>query len=371
MQHTVDVGANATGDRQAHHAHRSPMDPKRCPYCGSPITQGTLARIAEAERSRVAQVEQALSAKFARELSVAEQKARTAVEAAKRDAAKAAQAQIKALQTNQQAMIAQRVRAAREATEKRLADIIAGEKTKAAEERIRLTEQLADLKRRLEHKTADELGSGAEVDLYKALHKEFGETDKITQVRRGQYGADIIHDVCKAGSVIGRIIYDSKAHARWASRFVSKLKHDMIEHKADHCVLSSTAFPAGARQLHIEAGVVIAAPGRVIALARLLRRQIVQMHTLRLGNEARDTKRDELYEFLSSERANQLLERIGTLTDDMLQLDVKEVSAHQTTWRRRDDLIRSIQRLNVEFTGEVERIIGSGRCVSAEPNSGV
>ena len=97
-----------------------------------------------------------------------------ALEAAKRDAAKGAQAQIKALQARQEALVAQRVKAAREATEKRLAEIVAAEKTKASEDRIKLTEQLADLKRRLEHKTADELGSGAEVDLYKALHKEFG-----------------------------------------------------------------------------------------------------------------------------------------------------------------------------------------------------
>jgi hypothetical protein len=123
-------------------------------------------------------------------------------------------------------------------------------------------------------------------------------------------------------------------------------------------VLSSTAFPTGARQLHIEAGVVIAAPGRVLVVTHLLRRQIVQMHTLRLGNEARDTKRDELYEFLTSDHANQLFERVVALTDDMLQLDTKEASAHQTTWRRRGDLIRAIQRVNTEFTEEVERIVG-------------
>jgi hypothetical protein len=88
--------------------------------------------------------------------------------------------------------------------------------------------------------------------------------------------------------------------------------------------------------------VVIAAPGRVIVPAHLLRRQIVQLHTMRLGNEARNTKRDELYEFLTGERASQLFERVAALSDDMLQLDVKEASAHQTTWRQRGDLIRSI-----------------------------
>ena len=138
----------------------------------------------------------------------------------------------------------------------------------------------------------------------------------------------------------------------------------MIEHKADHGVLASTAFPAGARQLHIEVGVVIAAPGRVVVLAHLLRRQIMQMHMMRLGNEARDTKRDALYEFLTSERANKLFGRVAALTDDIIQLDAKEVSAHKTTWHRRGDLIRAIQHLNAEFTEEVERIIGGGASAS-------
>jgi hypothetical protein len=133
----------------------------------------------------------------------------------------------------------------------------------------------------------------------------------------------------------------------------------MIDHKADHGVLSSTVFPAGARQLHIQDGVVIAAPGRVVVLAHLFRRQIVQVRMLRLGNEARDEKRDTLYEFLTSDRASQLFEQSATLTDEMLDLDTKEASTHQTTWRRRGDLIRGIRRLNAEFTGEVERIIAS------------
>jgi hypothetical protein len=275
----MDATVDTIGPKAAHRARRPQPDSGRCPYCGAPTTRATLARIAEAERTRVAQLEQALAEKFARERRVGE-------------ATKVAQAQVQALQTNQEALIAQRVKAVREATEKRLAEIIAAEKTKASEQRIRLSEELADLRRRLERKTADELGSGAEADLYQTLLKEFGGTDKITHVRRGQYGADVVHDVCESGRVLGRIIYDSKAHGKWQSRFVSKLKHDLVEHQADHCVLVSTAFPQGARQLHVEAGVVVAAPGRAIAVASLLRRQIVQCGLLRLSSEHRNTKRD-------------------------------------------------------------------------------
>jgi hypothetical protein len=61
-----------------------------------------------------------------------------------------------------------------------------------------------------------------------------------------------------------------------------------------------------------------------------------------------------------SERAAQLFGRIVTLTDDLFTLDAREKSSHQTTWRRRGELIRAIEQANTEFTGEVERIVGAG-----------
>ena len=132
-----------------------------CPFCGSPITGTILARIEEAERARIAKIEQALTDKFARERAAAERESKSAIETVKRDAAKAAQAQIRAFRANQETTITARVQAARDTAEKKLADAIAAEKGRSSVERIKLTQQLAELKRRLENRTADEIGSGA------------------------------------------------------------------------------------------------------------------------------------------------------------------------------------------------------------------
>jgi hypothetical protein len=349
---------------QANHEHvvRDQSPSERCPWCGASVSRVEFERIRDQiekqERTRLINLEQTLRQQFSRQQEQAEKTSKAAIEQAKREAMGAAAAQIKAFKTTQDATIAARVQAAREVSERKLADALTREKSQSAEERIKLTEQLAELKRKLENKTADELGSGPELDLFQALSKEFSGMDKVTRVPRGRNGADVIHDICHSGKTVGRIIYDSKAHARWQNRFVAKLREDMIEHRADHGVLSSTVFPAGTRQLHIQDGMIIAAPARVLVLAHLLRRQIVQAHMLRLGNKARDEKKDALYAFLTGDRANQLFEQIIALTDDMLDLDAKETSAHQSTWRRRGDLVRGIQRLSAEFTGEIEEIIG-------------
>ena len=140
---------------------------------------------------------------------------------------------------------------------------------------------------------------------------------------------------------------------------MTKLRQDRLAANADHAILSSHVFPAGTRQLHIQDGVIVSNPARVVVLVELLRKHIVQSHTLRLSNEARGKKTTQLYEFINSDRCTQLLDRFETLADDMLALDVKEKTTHDATWKRRGELIRSVQRTHGDLTSEIDRIIGT------------
>jgi hypothetical protein len=98
--------------------------------------------------------------------------------------------------------------------------------------------------------------------------------------------------------------------------------------------LSSLKFPADARQLHVQDGVIIANPARVLALVQMLRRHTVQVHTLRLSNVERDSKTDALYEFIRSERCCQLFARIDDHAESLLKLQAQEKKAHDTTWKQ-------------------------------------
>src|ERR1700692_2694352 len=157
------------------------------------------------------------------------------------------------------------------------------------EEPQRLTGKLEDLARQLERKPANELGEGAEIDLFESLKQEF-EGDQIKRVSKGAAGADIIHDVVHGGKVCGRIVYDAKNRNAWRNEYVPKLRQDQIAAEAEHAILSSLKFPAEVHQLHVQDGVIIANPARVLSLVQMLRRHIVQIHTLRLSNVERDMK---------------------------------------------------------------------------------
>lgn len=258
----------------------------------------------------------------------------------------------------QQSKLTARLREQRDALEKDKLKAVNSEKAKAFTERQKMDEKLQLLQRQLQKKTADELGEGAELDLFEELKAAF-PTDEIKRVKRGEAGADIIHTIVEKKRTCGSIVYDSKNRAAWRNHYVTKLRRDQLAAKADHAVLASHAFPAGARQVHVQDGVILANPARVLVLAEILRSQVVQLATTRLGQQARVQKVARLYEFITSDHCTQLFGQIDSLTDAMLELEVKEKKAHDATWKHRGELIRSVQQARADLVSEIDLIIAT------------
>jgi hypothetical protein len=193
--------------------------------------------------------------------------------------------------------------------------------------------------------------------LFGALKREFAG-DEIVRVPKGRNGADIIHRIIEKGTACGKLIYDAKAHKRWLNNFTTKLRQDQVAERADHAVLVSAVFPAGAQQLAVRNGVVIIHPARVIALATLLRRQVVQLHSLRLSNEDRSQKTERLYEFMTSDRASHLWNQIADATNELEAIDRSEKISHERTWGRRAELIHHLKEAHQSFGDAIDRVIG-------------
>jgi len=264
--------------------------------------------------------------------------------------------QYEALHTNHEAIVGQRISEAREALDKAKTEAVNALKAEHFNEKQKLTGKLEELTRQIEKKSADERGEGAEVNLFEALKEEFPR-DSIKRVGKGSQGADVIHEVIHNNKVCGRIVYDCKDRNAWRNDYVTKLHEDKTAAKAEHAILSSRVFPAGARQLCEQSGVLIANPARVIALVQMLRRHIVQLSTLRLSNEKRAQKTATLYEFIRSDRCTQLFERIDRHADDLLKLQEKEKKEHDALWKRQGTLYRGVQKACGDLCSEIDRII--------------
>ena len=274
-----------------------------------------------------------------------------------------AEAKLAAIEAAHQEVVQTRVAEAREAMEKDKQQALNAEQSKNFEARQKLENTVEDLKRQLQNKTPAELGEGAEVNLFEVLKAEFSR-DEITRVGKGKPGADIIHKVMHNGMHCGTIIYDSKNHKKWLNDHVTKLRADQRAEKAAHAVLSTHAFPKDKRQLHIDNGVILANPARAAVVAMILREQVVQLHCLKVSNEERTRKTDELYALMTSDRFKHFVTTITRSAKQLEAIQEEERKTHDKVWRKQAELFRSFVRACAEFDEDIGRIIGATAHVS-------
>jgi hypothetical protein len=323
----------------------------------------------QAEKTARATAEQALknqSAQLETIVAARVDDARKGFEAEKTAAAVALAAEKAARTTAEQALkdqaaqfettVAGRVDEVRKALEGAHAEQSAAVQAKAFEEKTKLIKEVDDLKRKLEKQSNAELGEGAEVVVFDALRTAF-PGDDIRRVKKGTEGADIIHKIMEKGRVCGTIVYDSKNRGAWRNDYVAQLRKDQLAAKAEHAVLATRAFPYKARQLAVKDGVILANPARVVALVEVLRTQTILIAGLRLSEEAREEKMASLYDFITSDRCRQIFDRMDTAAEAILELDVKEKKAHDSTWQQRAQLVRNSQQARATLLNEIAQIV--------------
>jgi hypothetical protein len=365
-------------NRQAHEPHLHAQGDV-CPLCEQPIARDIARRIETrlreqhreaADRARAeaaAAAEQAVltaraeartQAEAAATARLADIQARLAgAEQARSDAA----AQVAALKAEQQAAVEARVAEIQESLVRQREDLQREKEAAVLTEKakvLKLTSELADLQRKLEGKSAHELGEGSEIDLYERLRATF-EGDRIQRVPKGVNGADVIHEVVHNGRTCGKIVYDAKNRDAWQNGFAVKLNADKLAQGADHAILSSNKFPKDKREIHLQDGVIVAAPARVPAIVEILRDQLIRLHELRVSNEQRDSKTEDLYAFITSEHCKQLIAQVEAQAGKMLDLDTKEMEAHRRVWDARKKLIHAVQKARSDLTFEIDRIVGT------------
>ena len=358
------------------HAHAAA---DRCPMCEQAIGQDIARRIETKQREQFEtarmQAQAEAAAALEQKVAAARNEAKLAAEAAltarladfqtkltqAEQARTAAAEQVAHLKAEQQAAVEKRVAEALETAQKQKEDLqrekdtaILAEKAKV----LKLTSDLQDMQRKLEGKTANELGEGSEIDLFEQLKDAFGG-DRIWRVGKGVNGADVIHEVIHNGKVCGKIVYDAKNRNAWQNEFVIKLRADKIAQGADHAILFSNKFPKDKAQVHYQDGVIVALPARVVAIVQVLRDQVLRMHQLRVSKEGREQKSVELYAFITSEHCKQLLDQVDAQAGRMLELETKEQEAHRRLWDQRKKLINSVQKARSDLSFEIDRIIGT------------
>jgi hypothetical protein len=103
---------------------------------------------------------------------------------------------------------------------------------------------------------------------------------------------------------------------------------------------------------------LLANPARVVAIVTIIRQHPLLLHTLRVSKVQCEKKTAALYEFIVSDRCQQLLDRVDQRAGALLDLQEKEIKWHGKNWEHQGTAIRAIQKAKADLTGEISAILG-------------
>ncbi len=333
------------------------------------------ARLA-AERGAIAQAEQrkaraALSEQIERE---AQQRRELEDVVRQKDARLADASKAEAEARRLQRELADRLRDADAAVEKRVAEMIAPMREKERRDaddqaRQRLLEKdklLADLQRQIEElKRKGEQGSQQlqgevqELELESALRARFPR-DTIEPVAKGEHGGDAIHRVLGAsGALAGTILWESKNTKDWRQEWLVKLREDARAAKADAAILVTRALPKGVETFDLVDGVWVVSLRAFLPVAIAVRQQVLEVASARQAGVGQQTKMEMVYQYMTGPRFRQrvqaIVEGFTAMRDDL----EKERRALTRQWEKRREQIDRVMLATVGMHGDLEAIAGA------------
>lgn len=202
-------------------------------------------------------------------------------------------------------------------------------------------------------------GEVMELELEKILKESF-PGDSIDEVKKGQFGADILHTVRDGfGKTVGIIVWESKQTERFSDKWLAKLREDCRACHGSVAVLVTRSLPDDIQTCGERDRVWITNLDFVLPLAQLLRQTLVKVQQEKTAQSGKDIKTEMLYQYINSHefhgRVEGIVESFCEMKDD---LD-REQRALQNLWKKREKQILRLATNTAYMYGEIQGLVGS------------
>lgn len=232
-------------------------------------------------------------------------------------------------------------------------------------EKIKLLKQIDDnkklaeeMKRKAEQGSMELQGEVQEIALEELLQKTY-PFDKVEAVPKGVRGADCIQTVFNSmQQSCGAIVYESKRTQSFSNAWISKLKQDQTNCKADLAVIVTEAMPGDMDRFGEKDGVWICGFNEVRSLSFVLREMLIKMKTLKVSQENKGDKMELLYNYLTSNEFVQNIKLIVENYEEMINQLNKEKKAIMKIWAMREKQIWAVQENVSALFGSIKGIAG-------------
>jgi len=218
--------------------------------------------------------------------------------------------------------------------------------------------QIEALNRKLEQGSQQLQGEVLELDLERLLKNEF-PFDEIEAVAKGVKGADIIQTVkTQSGRICGKILWEAKRTKDWSGDWLSKLKDDQRNEKADLAVIVSEALPKGFHHFREIKGIWVSDIPSASSLAAALRMSLIREAHIREAQTGKEGKMEIAYNYLIGTEFKNRVEAIADAFITMKNDLDKEKIAMDKIWAKREKQIMTIISNIAGMRGDLEGIVG-------------
>jgi hypothetical protein len=190
------------------------------------------------------------------------------------------------------------------------------------------------------------------------LLQELHPTDSIKEVKKGANGADCIQIVrTQSGLEAGSILYESKRTKNWSDSFITKLKQDNLNTKADIMVIVTKTMPSGVTGKYALIDQVwVTTLENLKDLSLLLRYGLLKTHAVLITQTNKKDKMSLLYDYLTSEDFRATFESILEGFKNLQDSHFDEQRKMQLLWKRRAKHLEQVLNSTIEFYGSIKSI---------------
>lgn len=229
------------------------------------------------------------------------------------------------------------------------------EKDKKISDAMKMVEEY---KRKLEQGSQQTQGEVLEEELKKILGEEF-PYDTISDVPKGIRGADLVQTVKNnAGKDCGTILWESKRTKAWTEGWISKLKQDQREIKAELAIIVTQVLPVGIKGFGLKDGIWVVDYQTVLGAAIALRNNLIEVYGVRSSNKGKEEKKEILWNYLNSVEFRQRIEAISDVYNQMHEEMEIEKRWFNKKWAKQENNIRQVLDSISGMDGDLKGIMG-------------
>ncbi len=221
-----------------------------------------------------------------------------------------------------------------------------------------LKKSLDDAKRKAEQWSQQIQWDIQEDDLKNALEQNFA-IDDIADVPTGIKWADLIQTVKNnLGQASGTLVWESKNTKSWQDAWIMKLKEDNLKVNGNMPILVSTVLPKGLQNFGMIEEVMVCLPEYAVAVASLLRNQLLAISKVEKTHQWKDIKMEMLYRYLSSQEFSGKISMMVDVFSNLKSWIDTERRAMEKNWKKRE---KDLERATFAVTGmygELESLMG-------------